>query len=400
MPVRLGQENSADVQVGVGTVTTDVQVSGDAPLIQSTQSQLSQSFTPRQLTQLPFNGLIDNLALLTPGVVTPGDADFTNGVGISANGNRGRSNNFQIDGQDNNDNSVAGPSLFISNGEAIGEFQIITNSFSAEFGRNSGAQINTITKSGTNEFHGSLFEYHENSALNGRNNIEEQTFNSFKFLADNGVAGVAPLLGREGKDVFNNNRFGGALGGPIKKNKVFFFVTYQGDRRRGESDFNNIGSATLTPLPQSLALLPGLPGLQAAAVAAITSTGIGGGPVTSQGVGTTILTPPTCDTDGNSIPDSFQFGLVPCFAGQPTTPGFFAPLANIVNGGGITTIFGGEIIRILPNNNFTNQIIGKVDWNLTDKDTIIARYIFDDADFPTCYGKYPRRRDFRRAFEN
>ncbi|HEY0547036.1 MAG TPA: carboxypeptidase regulatory-like domain-containing protein, partial [Pyrinomonadaceae bacterium] len=194
VPVRLGLENDASIQLSVTGGTTQVNVTGEEqPLIQGTQSQTSQSYTPRQLTQLPFNGSIDNLALLTPGVITPGDTDFANGVGITANGNRGRSNNFQIDGQDNNDNSVTGPSLTITNGEAIGEFQIITNTFSAEFGRNSGAQINTITKSGTNEFHGTIFEYHQNSRLNARDNIEKISQKNFAFLNAGGFTQFGSL---------------------------------------------------------------------------------------------------------------------------------------------------------------------------------------------------------------
>src|SRR5918999_1089489 len=161
--VRLGVENNANVQVSAAQAADEtVDVSAGSQIIESAQSQLSANYTPEQLTQLPYVGSIDNLALLTPGVVRPGDTDFANGTGISANGNRGRSNNFQIDGQDNNDNSVAGPSLTITNNEAVGEFQVITNSFSAEFGRNSGAQINVITKPGTNNFHGTLFEYLQN----------------------------------------------------------------------------------------------------------------------------------------------------------------------------------------------------------------------------------------------
>jgi len=113
--VNIATENSVDVTVGVAQVGETVQVVGEASLLNQTQNQLTQNYTTQQLTQLPYTGSIDNLALLTPGVVTPGDADFTNGVGISANGNRARSNNFQIDGQDNNDNSVAGPSYFMSN---------------------------------------------------------------------------------------------------------------------------------------------------------------------------------------------------------------------------------------------------------------------------------------------
>lgn len=390
IPVRLGSENVADIDLTVAVAGENVQVTAEQPLIQTQQSQLSQSFTPQQLTQLPFNGLIDNLALLTPGVVTPGDADFTNGVGISANGNRGRSNNFQIDGQDNNDNSVAGPSLFISNGEAIGEFQVITNSFSAEFGRNSGAQVNTITKSGTNEFHGALFEYIQNSALDTINNVEEAAFNSYKFLSDNGVTSVTGLLARKGKNVSSNNRFGGAIGGPIKKNKAFFFVTYQGDKTTGEADINNITSASMTPTLESALALRTLAGLSPAAVAAITSTAVGGGPATAQNVGTLIVVPATIDTNGDAIPDTFQFGPGNPF-GQPITPGFFSPLANIACPtcpGGVRTIFGGEAIRIVPTHYFDNQFIGKVDWNPTSKDTIVARYIFDNNSVPLATGNF------------
>ncbi len=386
--VSLGIENTADIQIGVQQVDTTVDVSGDAPLIQSTQSQLSQSYSPRQLTQLPFAGSIDNLALLTPGVVTPGDADFSNGVGISANGNRGRSNNFQIDGQDNNDNSVAGPSLAITNAEAIGEYQVITNSFSAEFGRNSGAQINTITKSGTNEFHGTAFEYHNNSGLDTRNNIEEQTFRNFKFLNDNGFSAFGTLLGREGKNVFNNNRFGGSIGGPIKQNKAFFFVTYQGDRQRGEGDVNGLTSANLSPTLDGSVRANQIFGT--AATAALVCTAPGCGPAAVQGQGTLLLAPPTVDTNGDGVADGFQFGPGNPY-GQPVTPGFLAPLATIADPlapGGRFTIFGGEGVRIVRTDNFVNQIIGKVDWNLTSKDTFIARYIFDDADFPLATGRF------------
>ncbi|HEV8157646.1 MAG TPA: carboxypeptidase-like regulatory domain-containing protein, partial [Pyrinomonadaceae bacterium] len=165
--VRLATENSVDVELGVQGASGEVTVTGEAPLINSTQNQLSTSYSQKQLTQLPYNGgSIDNLALLTPGVLTPGDADFTNGVGISANGNRGRSNNFQLDGQDNNDNSVAGPSLTITNTQAICDYQVTTNNPSAEFGRNAGAQVNAVTCPGTNNFHGSLFEYFSNNSLN------------------------------------------------------------------------------------------------------------------------------------------------------------------------------------------------------------------------------------------
>ncbi len=377
--VRLATENSADITLTVGEVGGGtVVVTDEQPLIETTQSQLSTSYSSQQLTQLPFNGLIDNIALLTPGIVTPGDTDFTNGVGISANGNRGRSNNFQIDGQDNNDLSIGGPSTFISNAEAIGEFQVVTNSFSAEFGRNSGAQINTITKSGTNEFHGTLFEYHQNSALNAPDNIEKKTGASFDFLTRSGFSEFSGFAAREGRDPFLNNRFGGSIGGPIKKNKAFFFATYQGDIQRGETTVQNMASATVTPTRESIAFIANR--FVNPATAQLAMTSLGGGPAVVN-YGSFLIAPPTIDTDGDSIPDTFQFGPGNPF-GQPTTPGFLAPLAVTTDGAGLRTIFGGEAVRLVPNNNALHQLITRVDFNLTDKDTLQARYIYDNQDFP------------------
>ncbi len=224
--IRIGTDNSSNVTLGVQTEGATVTVTGDPAILNTEQAQLSQTYSSEQLTQLPINGgAIETFALLTPGVVTPGDADFTNGVGISANGNRGRSNNFQIDGQDNNDNSVAGPSLSITNVDAIGEVQVITNVFSAEFGRNSGAQINAVTKSGTNRFSGSAFAFVRNSALNTTSNADKRQSSEVRFLAANGLPEFSGLAERN-KDPFGATRFGFTIGGPIVRDRAFFFFTY------------------------------------------------------------------------------------------------------------------------------------------------------------------------------
>ena len=375
-PVRvlLATENSVDVALVVTQVGVNVDVTSNSEqLLNTTQNQLSQAYTPRQLTELPFNGSIDNLALLTPGVATPGDADFTNGVGISANGNRARSNNFQIDGQDNNDNSVSGPALGFTNAEAIGEYQVITSNFSAEFGRNSGAQVNVVTRSGTNEFHGALFEFHQNSALNARNNIEKRSAAAYDFLATNGFPQFASLSDRF-PNPFRNNRFGGRIGGPLLKNKAFFFVTYQRDVLRGESIADNLGSSTFTPTAASAAFLATR--FPNAATGVLNTTGLPGGPATATGGGTLLIAPPTLDTNGDGVPDSFAF---------PGNPGNLAILAVTNAAPGSTTlvpILGGEGVRIFQNNNVGNQLISRVDYNLTDKDSIIGRFIFDRNSFP------------------
>lgn len=382
--VQLGTENNSDIMLGLTQVGAEVTVTNDQQLIESTQNQLSTNFNNEQLTELPINGLVDNIALLVPGVITPNDTDFTNGTGLSANGNRGRSNNFQIDGQDNNDLYIGGPSTFISNAEAVGELQVITNNFSAEFGRNAGAQINIITKPGTNEFHGSLFQYHQNSALDARNNQQKLAASTFDFLVRNGFNQFAGLAEREGIDPFRQNRFGGALGGPLVKNKAFFFATYEGTYFRSESQTNSLGSATLTPTLESIQFLASR--FPNAATSQLARTGLGGGPAAVQ-FGSFLIAPPTLDTDGDGIPDTFQFGPGNPF-GQPVTPGFLAPLAVTNDAAGLRrVIFGGEAVRIVPINSTNHQFITRVDYNLTDKDQLTGRYIFNDSDFPNVTGR-------------
>ncbi|HYY94231.1 MAG TPA: TonB-dependent receptor [Pyrinomonadaceae bacterium] len=382
VPVLLATENSADVAfTQVAGANESIVVTGETPLIQSTQSQLAQQYTPRQLTQLPFNGgLIDNLALLTPGVTTPGDAAFSNGVGISANGNRGRSNNFQIDGQDNNDNSVAGPSLFITNTEAIGEYQVITNNYSAEFGRNAGAQINTITKPGTNAFHGAAFEYLQSSRLNASSNIDKVAQANFRFLAGNGFPQFAGLARRR-NDPFTANRFGGALGGPVRKNKAFFFVTYQGDRQHGEQQTNDLTQDLVTFTPESAATAArlGFPGGRLI----LTNTAVGGGPAFAQGQGTFLIAPPLLSTNGSGVATQFAFGPNNAF-GNPVTANRFSPSVVVRDPatGSLVTLFTGEAVRVAPNNSTEDQLITREDFNLTERDVVTARYIFDRQFFP------------------
>ena len=373
--VRLATENTADVQLGLQGATGTVQVTAEQPLIQTTQNQLSTAYTPRQLQQLPINGgLLDNIALLTPGVVTPGDADFTNGVGISANGNRGRSNNFQIDGQDNNDNSVAGPSTFISNTEAVGEYQIITNNFSAEFGRNSGAQINIITKPGTNEFHGSLFEYYRGQTLRARDNLDKKAGAAYNFLVSKGFTQYQGLANRQGEDPYDRHRFGGAIGGPIKKNKAFFFVTYQRDRQTGEVADNNFTSDSLFPTAQSVNAICAS-GAFSIGCGILKNTGTGGSPVFAQGVGSAIIGPPLIDTNGDGIPDALAY---------PTNPGGFVQIAAIQPGGAgpVIPLLAGEVTRISRNEETEDQLITREDFNLTSKDVLGFRYIYDKDRFP------------------
>ena len=374
--IHIATENNADIAFAQAAgATGTVTVTAEQQLIQSTQNQLSTNYTTQQLTQLPFNGgLIDNLALLTPGIVTPGDADFTNGVGISANGNRGRSNNFQIDGQDNNDNSVAGPSLFLTNVDAIGEYQVITNNFSAEFGRNAGAQINVITKPGTNGIHGTVFEYYLGSALRSRDNLDKKAGAAYSFLTSRGFTQYQGLANRGGEDPFSRNRFGGTIGGPYKKNKAFYFFTYQRDRQTGETADNNFTSDSLFLTPSSVSAICAN-GNFPIGCGILNNSGQGGGPTAARGVGSLIVGPILLDTNGDGVPDALAY---------PSNPGGLAQIAFIRSGGtgAVIPITAGEGTRITRNEEVEDQFITRNDFNLTSKDTLSVRYIYDKDRFP------------------
>lgn len=209
--VRSTQEVTYDAELKVSTISDVVDVSSQAEAVtlNKTNPTIGLTATARQAVELPLPGgrNVNNLALLSPNVFSaPGS------TGISANGQRARNNNFTIDGSDNNDISVTLSTTPIIP-EAVGEFQVQTNAYSAEFGRNSGAQINVITRSGTNQIRGDVFEYYRGSALNALDNVEKRN-----------------KLDRPAR--FNRNQFGFALGGPIIKDRTFVFGLMQGDRQR------------------------------------------------------------------------------------------------------------------------------------------------------------------------
>jgi outer membrane receptor protein involved in Fe transport len=211
--VQIGTDTTIDAVLQPGQLTETVTVTATGEeLIQKEQVQISNTFEERKVEDLPSNaagGGIDTLALLAPGVV-PGFGNVnSNGTTLSVNGNRARSNNFTIDGGDNNDLSIGGPSFFVDNQDTVAEFQVITSNFSAEYGRNQGAIVNIVTKTGTNQYHGTAAWFHrDNNFLNSMDNIEKR-----------GGTQHGP-----NPDLFNI--FEGTIGGPIKKDKLFFFGSF------------------------------------------------------------------------------------------------------------------------------------------------------------------------------
>jgi hypothetical protein len=184
--LRLNQQAQFNVTMQVAGTTEMVQVTEDAVMINTTNAEVSTNFDTKRIAEVPFspNRNIINLALNVPGVsqLSQGQSSFASGgnagtetgaTSFSVNGMRVRSNNFMLDGQDVNDPSVTGLGQGINNQDIVQEFRVITNQFNAEYGRAAGSVINIVTKSGTNDYHGSAFWFHNNNRLNSRNNLDE-----------------------------------------------------------------------------------------------------------------------------------------------------------------------------------------------------------------------------------
>jgi outer membrane receptor protein involved in Fe transport len=219
--VEVGRVTSLDVPLSIAGQTATVQVQSEAPVINTTQQDFSTNINQTSINELPINGRRwSNFALLTPGAVPDGTFGLISFRGIS-----GLLNNNTVDGGDNNQAFFAEErgrtriSYSISQA-AIREFQVNTSSYSAEYGRSAGGVVNAVTKSGTNEFHGSGFYYQRNNKWGARNPL---AFNSVP------INGIFTQVGIKPTDV--RHQFGGAIGGPIVKNKAFFFFSYDQQKR-------------------------------------------------------------------------------------------------------------------------------------------------------------------------
>ncbi len=236
--VALNQTVTSNVKLDVGQATQTVEVTAAGASIDTTTAQVQSSFQSQDLAEMPTastgSGVI-NLSLLNAGVASSGGVGA--GTGPSVAGQRPRDNNFTIEGIDNNNDSVTGPVVSVPN-DAVQEFTVLQNQFSAEFGHSTGGQFNQVVKSGGNEFHGALYEYMQNRNLDAADNLS--------YIDQN------PLHPR-----FDDNRFGGNLGGPIRKNKLFFFADYE---------YNPIGNSAsggliYAPTQSGYSTLSSMPGI-------------------------------------------------------------------------------------------------------------------------------------------
>jgi hypothetical protein len=209
--LQIGQSATFDVVLNVAGTTAEVSVTAEAPLVQANRTEISSVVSQQQIEDLPINGRnFISFSVITAGVTT--DRTPQQGAsatsGLSFAGQRARSNNIMVDGLDNNDQVVGAVRATFSQ-EAVREFQVLTNSYSAEFGKAAGGVVNIVTKSGTNEFRGNAFAYFRDDALNAKGHFEQYD-----------IFGTPVNLE---KAPFKQRQWGGTLGGPIRRDRTFFF---------------------------------------------------------------------------------------------------------------------------------------------------------------------------------
>jgi hypothetical protein len=224
----------------IGQAKELVEVTSEAPLVDTTSTQLGAVMESRQVANLPLNSRDTyQLLQLQPGVMSSVGSSNSLVYGsdspgaVSVNGGRGRSNNFSVNGGDANDLFANLPTVQPSP-DSISEFRVLTNTFDAEYGRNSGSVVNVVTKSGTNDWHGSVYEFFRNTVLNARD---------YCLTAADGLPCTKPQS--------NQNQFGGTFGGPIVKSRTFFFASYEGRRVRQGIRSQAVGVPTSLETPYS-----------------------------------------------------------------------------------------------------------------------------------------------------
>ncbi len=225
--VQVNENRRVDVTFEIGALTDSISVSGELAQVETREGTLKEVIDSKRIEELPLNGrnpLQLQYLVAGVGVHQPGGGGQAENQAVAINGSRSNSNNYTLDGADNSDPFFNTASVFPSP-DALQEFSIQTSSYGADKGGNAGASMVAVTKSGTNQFHGTLFEFLRNEKLNARN-----------FFA----IGVPP---------FKRNQYGGVLGGPVRRDKTFFFFSYQGTRERSAP--SSVTATVLTPAQRS-----------------------------------------------------------------------------------------------------------------------------------------------------
>jgi hypothetical protein len=350
----LNQTARVDVQMKVGQVSESVQVTGEAPVLQTENAQVGTIIDASTTDNLPLaTRNYVQLTLLSPGSVSVDPSSMNQGSNTAEeggrpyiNGNREQSNNFLLDGIDNNqasDNLLG----YTPSPDAIGEFNVINQNASAEFGNYNGGIVNATIKSGTNGYHGDVFEFFRNDM-----------FNANKW--ENGLGAGTPT-GVLPTPKLRWNMFGGTFGGPIIKNKLFFFADYQGGRLDHPSSQGTVTVLTPAEIGGNFGALlvppPNGPGIQLYNPCAA-GTGVSGVPCN--------ILPPGSRTPftGNIIPANM---LDPAFTALATSPLYPTSIANLSNG-------FGQAINTTAQQYNSDQGDIKVDFKPSDRDSMFVRF--------------------------
>jgi len=332
--VTLNKISTINVKLEVSSVATTVEVSAASATIDTTTAQVGSNFGASQIVNMPIiensTGLFGalNLSLLSSGVTSNGGVG--QGTGPSVGGQRPMNNNFTVEGVDNNNKTVTGPLVYVPT-ESTAEFTLLQNQFGAEFGHSTGGQFNTVVKSGTNEYHGSFYEYFQNRNMNA----------------------VDQSLARQGflnNLRYDQNRLGASIGGPIKKNKLFFFANFE----YAPLGVNQVpGTPVFAPTAQGYSMLDQIVNQSGYSKTnyQVLKTYVNPAPVASD----------TVSVGGAKVP----VGILPI-------PGVF----------------------------YSNQYsgVGSMDYNISDKDQVRGRFIYNKndsldnfANLPTFWTTLPQR---------
>jgi hypothetical protein len=326
LQLTVAQALVVNITLEVGGLSEEVTVTGDTPLVNTSSAELSYLVGADTIDALPLNGRnYTDLALLQPGVLAyphrDGGSVVAHGLGMSVNGQDPRSNVYLLDGTLQNDftNGPAGSAAGTALGtETVREFRVESNAYSAEFGRNSGGQINVLTKSGANTLDGAVYEYHRNDALDSRNYFD---------------VGEQPE--------FHRNQFGGTLGGPIARDRTFFFLGY-------EALIERLGKTVSTVVPD----------------------------------------------------DNARQGILP--SGMVGVNPAVAPYLNEYPRSNGASLGQGLAAYTFPFNQTVDEHFaqGRIDHNLGAGNQVFGRYTFDDTDqfLPTDYPQFPRNFISRNQF--
>jgi hypothetical protein len=348
LTLTVGGQQVLDFTMRVGQVSQTVEVTTEAPTVELTSSELGATVNSTTVRELPLNGRSwTDLATLQPGVVlatSHAAVDVNRGYGaqLSISGARPQQNNYRLDGISINDYSNGGPGSVLGQNlgvEAIQEFSVLTSNYSAEYGKTSGGVVNAISRSGTNQFHGSAYEFLRNSALDASNFFDNS----------NGVP----------KPPFRQNQFGVSGGGPIRKDRTFIFGDYEGVRR-------SEGTTTSSGVPSANARLGIL-------------VDKNGNPACGPGSGPPVVACQSglCPEDSNALPGTHSTNLAlgrasVCVDDKVAKYLPFFNLPSSPTGGNVGQyVFNRQ--QVVSENYYTTR----VDEKISDRDSLFGTYVYD-----------------------